>query len=100
MNAKTKSPLSGAERQRRWRLRLRGRLIQKLGGKCAECGSIVDLEFDHLERREWKSKDLWSDQRVKRYEREAAEGKLQLLCGACNKAKGQPGQDWDDEEPF
>ena len=31
------------------RLKRRNDLIQKAGGKCLNCSSIVDLEFDHVD---------------------------------------------------
>lgn len=83
-------------RNREARTRRRNRLIQRLGGKCVQCESIVDLEFDHLYPRNWKSHALSSDRRLTIYEQEAGDGRLQLLCRSCNAKKGAP----HDEEPF
>lgn len=65
-------------------------LIKSLGGKCVECGRKNRLEIDHIEGRDWDpaKKSRWS--RVAIYEREAREGKLQVLCKRCNKVKGKP----------
>jgi len=63
-------------------------LIEKLGGKCAECGYKKRLEIDHIKGRDWEpsKKSRWT--RIARYEREAKEGKLQVLCRWCNASKG------------
>lgn len=63
-------------------------LIQKLGGKCVECGYKKRLELDHINGRDWEpsKKSRWT--RIARYEREAKEGKLQVLCRWCNASKG------------
>lgn len=83
-------------RNREARTRRRNRLIQRLGGKCVECESIVDLEFDHIFPRNWKSHTVSSDRRLAIYEQEADAGLLQLLCRSCNAKKGAS----QDEEPF
>lgn|SRR5574339_16971 len=63
-------------------------LIDTLGGKCAHCGTRKNLEIDHIHGRDWDpaKKSRWS--RIVIYEREAKEGKLQVLCRKCNKKKG------------
>jgi hypothetical protein len=65
----------------------RQRLVTMLGGKCVRCGTMEDLEFDHIDP---QSKNFsicahltkaWNDL--------VAEAQLcQLLCHACHVAKG------------
>lgn len=64
-------------------------LIDKLGGKCLFCRSRKNLELDHINGRDWDpaKKSRWS--RIVIYEREAKEGKLQVLCRRCNAKKGK-----------
>jgi len=57
---------------------------------------MVDLEFDHKFIRTWHNSDFWSNVKLSILEREAAQGKLQLLCGFHNRQKGKP----EDNEPF
>lgn len=70
--------------------RRRAELIERLGGECLDCGANESLEFDHLETRTWiaAQKSRWS--RIAHYEREAAEGLIELRCKSCNKKKGEP----------
>jgi hypothetical protein len=70
----------------------RAELVQQLGGKCAHCGTVHNLEFNHLEPRTWITRKVNRPQRMVLYRREAAEGKLNLLCGTCNKKHGKPGR--------
>ncbi len=72
-------------RSRRW-----ADLIEVLGDECEECGSKEDLQPDHLQPRDWKSREIWSDVRLRLLINEALEGKLQMLCGTCNRMKGTP----------
>jgi 5-methylcytosine-specific restriction endonuclease McrA len=86
---------------RDWAKRKRAELIEKLGGCCVHCGSTRRLEFDHLEPRTWIARNLSQWGRMTRYIREAAEGKIQLLCRRCNYRKGQPKlPEVSVEEPF
>jgi 5-methylcytosine-specific restriction endonuclease McrA len=32
-----------------WKQARRARLVEMLGGKCVRCGTIEDLEFDHID---------------------------------------------------
>ena len=70
-------------------------IIEKLGGKCAECGTKGSkknkLELDHIHGRDWQPKKKSRWMRLVIYRREAAEGKLQVLCSKCNKKKGYSG---------
>ena len=65
-------------------------LIQLLGGACVQCGSILDLTFDHIEGRNWDIRAVSSTKRLRIYTEEAKEGKVQLLCLSCNSSKGDP----------
>ena len=87
-----------AETYRQWRIakmkkvrRRRADLIERLGGRCVICGATEKLEFDHIDpaRKEWETRALSSESRIKRYEDEAAKGLLQLLCRHCNAVKGR-----------
>lgn len=79
-----------ALRQRAWAGRVRAQLITQLGGKCVQCGSDYELEFDHKEPRDWEPEKKSSDHRICIYRREIKQGKIQLLCKTCNVIKGHP----------
>lgn len=79
-----------AQRQARYRNRLRAKLIAILGGRCVECGTEENLEPDHLQPREWRARDVWAATRNLIYLREAKEGKVVLRCRSCNASKGKP----------
>jgi hypothetical protein len=65
-------------------------LVEKLGGKCVECGSTDDLEIDHMDGRDWEPRALSSTMRAARYWREYEEGvRLRVLCSSCNGARNQ-----------
>lgn len=81
------------ERAKRSAARSREKLISDLGGCCKECGSTERLEFDHLVPRTWDRNKLNAHSRIAMYKREAAEGKIQLLCRSCNARKGEPGSE-------
>lgn len=70
------------------------KIVTELGGRCVQCGEtdVDKLELDHKHQRDngWQNGRYWSTTRLKIYEREHAECKLQLLCGDCNRAKGKP----------
>jgi len=74
-------------RQKIWAKKARLQLIQQLGGACVRCGAKRKLELDHIIPRDYKIEKYGSDRRISIYRREAAEGKLQVLCAKCNKAK-------------
>lgn len=75
-------------RQREWAVRARAQLVQDLGGVCVHCGDQSRLELDHKKGTEVVLRTLESSARVSMYRREAAQGKLQVLCRRCNKIKG------------
>lgn len=87
---------SSAERMRRLRARRWAKLLEMLGGKCAECGATERLEIDHLYQRTWNSSKTYSAQRLRIQIAEAEAGKVQLLCRTCNARKGRPAE----EDPY
>ena len=66
----------------------RGFLIIKMGGKCRKCGSIENLELDHPEGKTWEAMAFSPQMRMKQYEIDYENGKLSLLCKACNTKDG------------
>lgn len=74
-------------RQKRMVLR-RTALLAALGSTCARCGARDRLEFDHPRGRTWRATDLAPWMRIKRYEQDAREGNLRLLCRPCNASSG------------
>lgn len=91
-----------AERRHEIRLRsyrkLKAELVAQLGGCCNQCGAeegnlddqgrVIHLCFDHIHNdRTWKVRKLNRWTRIARYRREAAQGRIQLLCDSCNVRK-------------
>lgn len=66
---------------------MRAEMIAQLGGKCVWCGETRDLEFDHIQPRDYSARRLSWLQRINRYREEMKEGKIQLLCRSCNARK-------------
>lgn len=67
--------------------RIREQLLDIYGRACAECGATADethLEINHIYGRDWKLSDLNRYQRYLRYRHEAKQGRINLLCKACN----------------
>ena len=83
--------------QREWAKRVRKELVKQLGGKCKECGTKHDLEFDHLAPRDWVPREKDPSWRMSIIRREIRKGLIQLLCSSCNSRKGHPEL---VEEPF
>lgn len=73
--------------------KLRGELIERLGGKCdlCPCTEESELQFDHKNGTDWVLNKLSYLQRMNLYVREAAQEKLRLLCGVCNRKVRVPG---------
>lgn len=93
MSRRTSTPAPSTIRNRRNREKRRQRIIDFLGGKCAGCGTTFDLTFDHTNGRDWDVRAVHSWTRLRIYEQEAKDGKLQLLCLTCNSRKGKPQDD-------
>jgi hypothetical protein len=72
---------------KRWRQNKRKEFRQKLGGKCCKCGSIENLEFDHIDP---KTKELEIAQALVRWSLDKVLKELkkcQLLCRKCHRKK-------------
>jgi len=65
--------------------RHRQEAIEFLGGKCVECGSTANLEFDHIDPgvKEYEVCDLYDRKNL--WDTELS--KCQLLCNDCHKSK-------------
>jgi len=66
--------------------KIKEEIINLLGGKCVKCGSIIDLQFDHID----KSKKILNITRhLLRSLKESKEEikKCQLLCKKCHQIK-------------
>jgi 5-methylcytosine-specific restriction endonuclease McrA len=60
--------------------------IKFLGGKCANCGSLDELEFDHIDPK--TKKFSIASKLAMKYENLLIElAKCQLLCSACHRIK-------------
>lgn len=68
-----------AKEKRKW-------AIDKLGGKCVECGSTDNLEIDHIDpkKKSFTFGKLWS---LAKSKVEAELAKCQLLCTDCHRKK-------------
>jgi 5-methylcytosine-specific restriction endonuclease McrA len=78
-------------RQRIWAAKRRAELIEALGGKCVQCGSVEDLQIDHINGRDWAVERVEWSWRISIYWAEYRAGvKLQCLCGDCNTRKSNP----------
>lgn len=101
MHGDGREPNPRNARKARWAQSARVRLILELGGRCAVCAATFDdapkkvrprsrfLELDHPGGRDWdvRRKSQWG--RMAIYRREAAAGKLRVLCKTCNARDGQ-----------
>jgi len=78
-----------AKRQKAWARKWRDRILVILGGRCQQCRTRKDLQFDviipcdstHHRKMDWS----W---RMSFYRRQLAAGNLQLLCSKHNAQKG------------
>ena len=82
-----------AIRMRKRRQKMKADLIKFLGGKCRDCETEIDLQPHHIGPRDWRSNEVWSTTRLRRYQKEAAQGLVILLCGLCNRERGDPDGD-------
>ncbi len=69
--------------------RRRSEALERLGGRCVQCGSTESLEFDHIEPRDkgfslGRAFATWAEARLID---EVA--KCQILCGLCHKEKSR-----------
>lgn len=77
------------EYQRQWVAKRRSDFF--LGKSCAECGSVEQLELDHVDRATKVHHAIWSWSQVRR---EAEIAKCQILCHDCHKAKSHASGDF------
>lgn len=79
--------MARANRIRAWFRRRK--LVERLGGKCVDCGSKgskkYPLEIDHPNGRDYDIRKMDASWRIAIYEREEREGvKLEVRCRRCN----------------
>lgn len=84
----------------------RTRLLRKLGNECVYCGRKSRLEFHHTRPRTWVAAKTNRMQRLRLYERDAANGAVVIACRRCNLRQGTPtetgqtGQDYIEDIPL
>ena len=78
-----------AKRQREWAKRAREALIAALGGRCVLCDATNCLTIEHVDGRNWNLQRVDQSWRMSIYRREAAEGRLTVLCIVCNSAQSR-----------
>jgi len=78
--------------QKEYRLKKKIYWMSLLGNKCSNCGSIKNLEFDHIDR---KTKNFSISMMYDKKEIDVIEElkKCQLLCNNCHKEKTK--KEWD-----
>lgn len=87
-NIRTKRPRPGTRWRRKYYETHKATLIELLGGKCVYCGATEKLTFDHVNGdRDWVPSQVHSTKRMRLYEQDFLEDKLQLLCVKCNSSK-------------
>lgn len=81
--------------QRDWMEARRNDWIESQGGCCAECGSVENLEVDHIDpsKKTREPRDIWSRTASVR---EAELALCQVLCAECHKAKTAAEQSHED----
>lgn len=72
----------------RWAKAKRKELFRVMGGRCAECKTRKDLQFDHPNGRDYDPARLSRWSRMTRYIRDWKAGNLRPLCGPCNRRDG------------
>lgn len=76
-------------RQREWAARAYATIIERLGGKCVDCGATKELQLDHIKPCEWEKDHCryeWS-WRISKYRQDEKDGKLTVRCLPCNASK-------------
>jgi 5-methylcytosine-specific restriction endonuclease McrA len=87
-------------RQKAWARNQTELLRQKLGGKCAICGTSEKLQFDCIVPMGHKHHRIEYSARLSFYRGQYANGNLQLLCERHNSLKGAAELELEDELPF
>lgn len=67
--------------------KVRAELVEALGGQCARCGELEDLQFDCITPRGPAHKFMPWPRRMRWYWQEHLRGNLQLLCPKCHTYK-------------
>lgn len=73
--------------------RIRAEAIAALGGECVDCGTVEDLQFDHLDRYQ-KSFDVGRLLNYSKLIRDEELKKCVLRCGDCHRAKTKAMKDY------
>lgn len=84
------------KRHVKWARKWRSWLIAELGGKCVDCGTTDELEFDELLPRPPgmpapNRTSRW--QRLRNYLKLHKRGLIALRCRVCNSKRGEPSHD-------
>lgn len=80
----------------RWKKR-RSDAIELLGGVCVKCGSIDNLEFDHIDSTK-KSFSITKNHSMNKKQWDEELKKCQLLCSDCHSEKTKECGDIGDRE--
>ena len=75
------------KRQKAWARVARARLMETLGNRCVECGSLAPLVFDCIDPTGDAHHRMDTSARMSFYFRQHQAGNLQILCDACNTRK-------------
>jgi hypothetical protein len=84
--------------RRKRREERRAKYVALLGGKCVECGSTKDLQFDHINKHE-KELDIAHSIDTKEDVLLNEVKKCQLLCPECHLKKTKESWDWGVPKP-
>lgn len=81
-----KDPVKSQTYKRLWINKRREVWVAYMGGKCASCGSVERLEFDHIDRstKKYEPRMLWT-RKIETILEELM--KCQLLCHECHQLK-------------
>jgi 5-methylcytosine-specific restriction endonuclease McrA len=75
------------KRQRKWARKVRLFILDKLGGKCAKCGTTENLELDTIIPTGHTITQREQSQLACHYRRQLKENNLQILCKKHNRQK-------------